>query len=94
MSEKTAILPLLETARTFPVTAPTELNGLVLPPKFEGLIASAAISLPMNALSPARSKSKELGASGSEAGRPTTFLELVTLYMAVVQSSGLICWGF
>jgi hypothetical protein len=37
VSEKTAADPLLETARTFPVTVPSEVKGLLLEPKLPGM---------------------------------------------------------
>ena len=41
VSEKTAVDPLLETANTFPVTVPSEVNALVVPPKLVGLMSWA-----------------------------------------------------
>ena len=47
VSEKTAMVPLLEAASTFPVTVPSGVKGLLAVPKLDGFTSWAPKSLPM-----------------------------------------------
>ena len=64
VSEKMARLPFPELANTFPVMVPSAVNGLLLVPKFAGLMSSDPKLLPINALSPLRAKRREFGEVG------------------------------
>ena len=88
VSEKIEIVPVAEAASTFPVTVPSEANGLFWDPIFAGVIEMAATSLPMKTLSPARSDSNEVGEDGSGVPLPGTGLLVGTLYIAVAHLRG------
>src|SRR5208283_1642125 len=86
VSEKMAMWPLCETARTLPVTRPMGVpgasrgeNGLELPPTLPGLMARAPNSLPAKAASPAGSNTRELGGVGISAAAPGRLVVVVTL---------------
>src|SRR5689334_17389817 len=92
VSEKMAVAPFGETAITFPVTAPSRLNAELFVFRFPGLSDSAPNWLPTYALSPARSKSRELGTLGMEFALPAEALPVAMLYMPVVQVRGGSFW--
>ena len=78
-------------ASTFPVTVPSPLNGLLLVPKFVGFTTKAPKSLPIKALSPARSKSSRIGRVGyGSRGAGRTF-SCRRSYRCVVQVDGARC---
>lgn len=86
VSEKMAVPPLEDTARTLPVTNPrvvpcagSEVNGLAVPPKLAGVMANAPNWLPAKALSPAASNISEFGDAGICPAPPESPLELETL---------------
>ena len=64
MSEKTPAEPFGETAKIFPVTVPSPVKALFAEPRFAGFTTWAPNALPMYALSPVRSNSRELGETG------------------------------
>ena len=65
VSAKTGMAPFAEVARMLPVTVPKPVNGLLLVPKFAGLIVPAPKALPMNSLLPVGSNIREFGATGT-----------------------------
>jgi hypothetical protein len=71
VSENNENTPVFEVAKALPVIAPKEVKALEEPPKFPGIIIWAPKSLPMMILSPARSKSRELGEAGIGFSLPT-----------------------
>jgi len=70
VSAKAAMAPLCELARTFPVTVPSEVKGLVEPLKLAGFTISAPKSLPIQTLAPVGSVRNELGDTGRGVSLP------------------------